>query len=102
MDEQRSLAINSRHQTWCLLVTLTQKLWHKGEESGHIQVVKEIQLDCDADVIILQIEQLGGIACHTGRQSCFYRTLDDNQQWQIVEPVLKDPHAIYEHPKHDH
>ncbi|WP_297925821.1 phosphoribosyl-AMP cyclohydrolase [uncultured Agitococcus sp.] len=79
-----------------------KKLWHKGEESGHIQVVKEIQLDCDADVIILQIEQLGGIACHTGRQSCFYRTLDDNQQWQIVEPVLKDPNAIYEHPKHDH
>lgn len=79
-----------------------KKLWHKGEESGHIQVVKEIQLDCDADVIILQIEQLGGIACHTGRQSCFYRTLDDNQQWQIVEPVLKAPNAIYEHPKHDH
>ena len=79
-----------------------KKLWHKGEESGHIQVVKEIQLDCDADVIILQIEQLGGIACHTGRQSCFYRTLDDNQQWQIVEPVLKAPHAIYEHPKHEH
>jgi len=71
-----------------------KKLWHKGEESGHVQIVKEIQLDCDADVIILQIEQLGGIACHTGRQSCFYRTLDDNQQWQIVEPVLKDPNAI--------
>jgi len=79
-----------------------KKLWHKGEESGHVQIVKEIQLDCDADVIILQIEQLGGIACHTGRQSCFYRTLDDNQQWQIVEPVLKAPNAIYEHPKHEH
>ena len=79
-----------------------KKLWHKGEESGHIQVVKEIQLDCDGDVIILKIEQLGGIACHTGRQSCFYRTLDNNQQWQIVEPVLKAPHAIYEHPKHEH
>lgn len=79
-----------------------QKLWHKGEESGHIQIVKDIQLDCDADVIILQIEQLGGIACHTGRQSCFYRQLDDKQQWQIIDPVLKDPHAIYEKPKHDH
>ena len=79
-----------------------QKLWHKGEESGHIQVVKEIRLDCDADVITLQIEQLGGISCHTGRQSCFYRKLDDNRQWQIVDPVLKDPHSIYEHPKHEY
>ena len=79
-----------------------QKLWHKGEESGHIQVVKEIRLDCDADVITLQIEQLGGISCHTGRESCFYRKLDDNRQWQIVDPVLKDPHSIYEHPKHEH
>ena len=79
-----------------------QKLWHKGEESGHIQVVKEIRLDCDADVITLQIEQLGGISCHTGRESCFYRKLDDNQQWQIVDPVLKDPHRIYEHPQHEH
>ena len=79
-----------------------QKLWHKGEESGHIQVVKEIRLDCDADVITLQIEQLGGIACHTGRESCFYRKLDGNQQWQIVDPVLKDPHSIYEHPKHEY
>ena len=79
-----------------------QKLWHKGEESGHIQVVKEIRLDCDADVITLQIEQLGGISCHTGRESCFYRKLDDNRQWQIVDPVLKDPHSIYEHPKHEY
>ena len=79
-----------------------QKLWHKGEESGHIQEVKEIRLDCDADVITLQIEQLGGISCHTGRESCFYRKLDDNRQWQIVDPVLKDPHSIYEHPKHEY
>lgn len=78
-----------------------KKLWHKGEESGHIQRVKEIRLDCDADVIILQIEQVGGIACHTGRESCFYRVLDEQQQWQTVDPVLKDPQAIYEHPKHD-
>ena len=79
-----------------------QKLWHKGEESGHFQTVHEIRLDCDADVIILQIEQHGGIACHTGRESCFYRKLDGNQQWQIVDPVLKDPNSIYEHPKHEH
>lgn len=71
-----------------------QKLWHKGEESGHIQKVKTIRLDCDGDVILLDIEQLGGIACHTGRQSCFYKELKDGQ-WQAVDPVLKDPGAIY-------
>ena len=78
-----------------------QKLWHKGEESGHFQLVKEIRLDCDADVITLQIEQVGGIACHTGRESCFYRVLDDNGQWQITDAVIKDPHAIYEKPAHE-
>lgn len=77
------------------------RLWHKGEESGHIQKVREIRLDCDADVIILQIEQLGGIACHTGRESCFYRVLDDNGQWRTVDPVLKDPHAIYGKSAHE-
>lgn len=71
-----------------------QKLWHKGESSGHEQHVKDIQLDCDADVIILQVEQRGGIACHTGRESCFYRSLRDGQ-WQPVEPVLRDPKEIY-------
>lgn len=70
------------------------KLWHKGETSGHTQQVHEIRLDCDEDVIILQVEQIGGIACHTGRESCFYRTLKDGQ-WQTVEPVLKDPNEIY-------
>jgi phosphoribosyl-AMP cyclohydrolase len=72
-----------------------QKLWRKGEESGHVQQVKEIRLDCDEDVIILKVEQLGGIACHTGRRSCFYRVLKDGQ-WQTVEPVLKDPESIYQ------
>lgn len=72
-----------------------QKLWHKGEESGHVQRVHEIRLDCDADVIMLQVEQQGGIACHTGRESCFYRVLDADGQWQTVDPVLKDPKAIY-------
>jgi len=70
------------------------QLWHKGETSGHIQKLHEIRLDCDEDVIVLQVEQLGGIACHTGRESCFYRVLKDGE-WQIVEPVLKDPTEIY-------
>jgi len=70
------------------------KLWHKGETSGHIQKLHEIRLDCDEDVIVLQVEQLGGIACHTGRESCFYRILQDGQ-WQTVDPVLKDPSDIY-------
>jgi phosphoribosyl-AMP cyclohydrolase len=71
-----------------------QRLWRKGEESGHVQVLHELRLDCDADVIVLQVEQLGGIACHTGRQSCFYRVFE-NGAWTTVDPVLKDPHAIY-------
>ena len=70
------------------------KLWRKGEESGHVQKLHELRLDCDADVLILMVEQLGGIACHTGRQSCFYRVYD-NAGWKIVEPALKDPAAIY-------
>ncbi len=70
------------------------KLWRKGEESGHVQKVKEIRLDCDSDVIVLQVEQLGGIACHTGRESCFYRVLKDGC-WQTVDPVLKNPEQIY-------
>lgn len=70
------------------------KLWRKGETSGHQQIVKDIRLDCDEDVILLKVEQKGGIACHTGRRSCFYRTLKDGQ-WTSVEPVLKDPDAIY-------
>jgi phosphoribosyl-AMP cyclohydrolase len=71
-----------------------QKLWHKGEESGHIQKVHEIRLDCDEDVILLRVEQIGGIACHTGRHNCFFKKLD-NQTWLIDQPVLKDPKEIY-------
>lgn len=71
-----------------------KKLWHKGEESGHEQVVKEIRLDCDSDVVMLQVEQRGGIACHTGRRSCFFQRLEGDR-WISVEPVLKDPDAIY-------
>jgi|TARA_B110000879_G_scaffold209454_1_gene297202 phosphoribosyl-AMP cyclohydrolase len=70
------------------------KLWRKGEESGHVQDLKELRLDCDNDVIVMQIEQLGGIACHTGRESCFYRVLEDGQ-WKTVDKVLKNPKEIY-------
>ena len=71
-----------------------EKLWRKGEESGHKQKIVHIQLDCDEDVILLSIEQEGGIACHTGRQSCFYRRLVDGE-WRIIENVLKAPEQIY-------
>ena len=77
-----------------------QRLWHKGEQSGHIQKVHELRLDCDNDVVLLKVEQLGhaarepGIACHTGRHSCFFQRLEDGA-WKIVEPVLKDPRGIY-------
>ena len=70
------------------------KLWRKGEESGHTQELHSISLDCDGDTLIYQVEQLGGIACHTGRESCFYLTLE-NQQWIETEPVIKDPKDIY-------
>lgn len=73
------------------------KLWRKGEESGNVQRVKEMRLDCDNDVILLSIEQLGGIACHTGRHSCFFKVFDGNG-WQSVDPVLKDPQQIYSKP----
>ncbi len=72
-----------------------QKLWHKGEESGHRQKVLEIRVDCDKDVILLKIEQEGGIACHTGRESCFYHKLTQ-EHWDAVDPVLKDPDVIYQ------
>lgn len=71
-----------------------QKLWRKGEESGHQQVVKELRLDCDADVVLIKVQQKGGIACHTGRRSCFYNVYNDSA-WHAVEPVLKDPSEIY-------
>ena len=71
-----------------------QKLWRKGEESGHIQKLHEVLLDCDGDTVCYLVEQVGGIACHTGRESCFYRRLQDGE-WQVTDPVLKDPAAIY-------
>ncbi len=72
-----------------------QKLWFKGEESGHTQILKDIRIDCDADVVLLSVEQKGGIACHTGRKRCFYRVLDNSNQWLEDEPILKDPKEIY-------
>ncbi len=73
-----------------------KKLWRKGEESGHVQKVREIRLDCDEDVILLKVEQLGGIACHTGRHSCFFQKLE-NRRWENDQPVLKNPEEIYRH-----
>jgi phosphoribosyl-AMP cyclohydrolase len=75
-----------------------KKLWHKGEESGHVQKVLEIRLDCDDDVVLLKIEQAGGIACHTGRHSCFFQKFD-GEEWQALDPVLRDPETIYTNPK---
>ena len=71
-----------------------RKLWRKGEESGHVQKIKSIRLDCDEDVVLLEVEQVGGIACHTGRHSCFFQKLD-GAAWVAVDPVLKDPKEIY-------
>jgi phosphoribosyl-AMP cyclohydrolase len=79
------------------------RLWRKGEESGHVQRLLELRLDCDGDVLLLKVEQIGAIACHTGRASCFYRRLDTvsdqgakpRSQWVVVDPILKDPELIY-------
>lgn len=71
------------------------RLWHKGEESGHTQKIREIRVDCDNDVVLLKIEQVGGIACHTGRRSCFFQKYFADGRWEAVEPVLKDPKDIY-------
>jgi phosphoribosyl-AMP cyclohydrolase len=71
------------------------RLWHKGEESGHTQKIREIRIDCDNDVVLLKIEQVGGIACHTGRRSCFFQKYLADGSWSAVDPVLKDPKDIY-------
>jgi phosphoribosyl-AMP cyclohydrolase len=71
-----------------------KRIWRKGEESGYIQKVKEIRIDCDADAVLLQVEQVGGIACHTGHERCFFRKLE-NGKWVETDPVLKDPKLIY-------
>jgi phosphoribosyl-AMP cyclohydrolase len=71
-----------------------KRLWRKGEQSGHVQKLVELRLDCDADALLLKVEQVGGIACHTGRESCFFRKLEDGK-WTETDPVLKDPTLIY-------
>ena len=71
-----------------------KRLWRKGEESGNVQMVVEVRLDCDADAVLLKVQQAGGIACHTGRASCFFRKLE-NGKWVTMDPVLKDPSLIY-------
>ena len=71
-----------------------QKLWRKGEESGHVQILKEIRIDCDSDVVLMQVEQIGGIACHTGRHNCFYKRLEDGR-WVDVDPVIRSAEDIY-------
>lgn len=94
--EALALTVDSGHAVYWS--RSRQKLWHKGEESGHTQLIKTIALDCDGDVILLRVEQLGGIACHTGRANCFFRVLDmssDTPTWQTAHDILKDPNHIY-------
>jgi len=92
--DREALSLTAQQGTAVYWSRSRKKLWHKGEESGHQQMVSEIRLDCDNDVVVLQVEQRGGIACHTGRRSCFYQRLEDGR-WVTVEPVLKDPVSIY-------
>ncbi len=89
-----SLALTIEKQQVVYYSRSRKKLWFKGEESGHTQLIKEIFTDCDNDVILLKVEQTGGVACHTGRKSCFFQKLEHNN-WAAVEPVLKDPKDIY-------
>ena len=93
-----ALALTAQTQTAVYFSRSRNKLWHKGETSGHTQHVHDIHLDCDADVIVLTVTQIGGIACHTGRESCFYQRLDlsgETPEWQTVDKVLKEPADIY-------
>lgn len=92
---REALALTAREKRAVYWSRSRGKLWRKGESSGHIQKLHELRLDCDADVVLLKVEQLGGIACHTGRESCFYRRFDGSQ-WQSADPVLKDPNEIYQ------
>ena len=91
---KESLALTIEKQQAVYYSRSRKKLWFKGEESGHTQLIKEIYTDCDNDVILLKVEQIGGIACHTGRKSCFFQKLDKND-WLSVADVLKDPKDIY-------
>jgi phosphoribosyl-AMP cyclohydrolase len=89
-----SLEETARTQQAVYFSRSRKRLWRKGEESGNIQKVREIRIDCDADAVLLKVEQVGGIACHTGHESCFFRKLE-NGKWTEMDPVLKDPKLIY-------
>lgn len=91
---REALALTVTEQRAIYYSRSRQKLWRKGEESGHVQKLHDIRLDCDNDVILLKVEQIGGIACHTGRRHCFFQSLVD-EQWQIVDDVIKNPDEIY-------
>lgn len=91
---RESLALTAAEKRAVYWSRSRQRLWRKGEESGHVQRVKRMRLDCDNDVVLLAVEQVGGIACHTGRRSCFFQQYEDGR-WQTVEGVLKDPSDIY-------
>ncbi len=91
---QESLALSIERQQAVYYSRSRQKLWFKGEQSGHTQLIKEVFTDCDNDVILLKVEQVGGITCHTGRKSCFFQELDENN-WKTVANILKDPKDIY-------
>lgn len=91
---RESLAMSAREGRAVYFSRSRNRLWPKGEESGHVQEIQEIRVDCDKDVVLLRIRQIGDIACHTGRRSCFYFRLADGD-WQAVEPALKDPKEIY-------
>lgn len=93
---RESLALTAQEGRAVYWSRSRRKLWRKGEESGHIQIVHELRLDCDNDVIVMHVEQQGGIACHTGRESCFYKVFRNNQ-WHDSDPVIKNPEHIYEH-----
>jgi phosphoribosyl-AMP cyclohydrolase len=95
--DRKALALTAREGRAVYWSRSRQRLWRKGEESGHRQLVKEIRLDCDNDVVMLQVEQQGDIACHTGRRSCFFQRLEGGR-WVTVDPVLKDPGTIYGRP----
>jgi phosphoribosyl-AMP cyclohydrolase len=105
MDESASASANTAGAARCLLVPFTQRivakrrvrsaLWRKGESSGHIQRLKEVRIDCDADTVLVKVEQVGGIACHTGRRSCFYFRHNNDDGWEITDEVIKTPDAIY-------
>lgn len=91
---REALELTAQEQRAIYYSRSRQKLWRKGEESGHVQTLHELRLDCDSDVVVMQVEQKGGIACHTGRESCFYKVFE-NGQWVDVDPVIKDPSDIY-------